>query len=234
MLTVKSNISERSRRLFRILAICLVSLIFLSVLGQAIIYGFELWSLYPAMLLFNVDAEFNIPALFSAILLMTCSRQLVLIGRQAKTLGAPYLFWKFLGVVFFYLAFDELFELHERLVVPLRSHFGLGGVFWFAWVIVAIPLVGLLAAASLPFLLALPRRTRNYFVMAGILFVGGALGMEMIGSWYVYHFGDRNFTYNMIATTEETFEMVGAITFLFALLDYRSNLPQDQPSRLEL
>lgn len=42
----------------------------------------------------------------------------------------------------------------------------------------------IIGLASLPFLARLPSRTGNLFVIAGAIYVGGALGVERATDWY--------------------------------------------------
>jgi len=207
-------------RIVRVLAAITVALVFLSVTGQIIKFIFGHGSVYGFVLLFSLDDEFNVPSFFSGLLLIFCSVLLAESARLTRMLRQPFPnFWRFLAAIFLYLAFDEMVSIHERLIVPLRNRFDLQGPFWFAWVVVAIPIVVLFAAASIPFLRSLTTRARALFVLAGIVYVGGALGMEMFGSWYTHTFGGKNLTYSMITTAEEFLEMAGVIVFVYALLD---------------
>jgi hypothetical protein len=72
----------------------------------------------------------------------------------------------------------------------------------------------------LQFLAALPARTRFLFLLAATLYVGGALGVEMLGSNYYFHYGPDTLAYQLIITVEEGMEMFGVVTFLYALFSY--------------
>ena len=56
--------------------------------------------------------------------------------------------------------------------------------------------------------------------MAATLFIGGAIGVELVGGRHVELHGRQNWTYSMIVTVEESLEMAGLIVFIWALLDY--------------
>jgi len=94
------------------------------------------------------------------------------------------------------------------------------GIFYFAWVIPGIALVLVLGLFFLRFLLSLPATTRRRFLIAATLYLGGALGVELIGGQYAELHGFESFTYSMIATVEESLEMAGLILFIRALLKY--------------
>jgi hypothetical protein len=79
----------------------------------------------------------------------------------------------------------------------------------------------LLGLVYLKFLFRLPKKTMVNFIVAGVVYVGGALGVELIGGRYREMQG-INFTYKMIATVEESLEMLGVVMFIRALLLYLS------------
>jgi hypothetical protein len=94
------------------------------------------------------------------------------------------------------------------------------GYLYFAWQIVAAPLVILFGVIYWRFLFHLPPRTRNLFVLAALLYVGGALIVEGISANRWYLDGGQSFEYLAIATIEECFEMLGAVVFIYTLLTY--------------
>ena len=66
----------------------------------------------------------------------------------------------------------------------------------------------------------LPHQSRKHFFLAAFLYIGGALIMEMIGSYIAEAQGQQNLLYAMTATSEEVMEMAGAIVFIYGLLCY--------------
>jgi hypothetical protein len=58
------------------------------------------------------------------------------------------------------------------------------------------------------------------FVIAGSIYIGGAIGMEMIGANYSDHHGQENLPYNLLADAEELGEMTGVAIFLTALAQF--------------
>jgi len=125
--------------------------------------------------------------------------------------------WRGLSVIFAYLSLDELVQLHEQVVVPLRQSLSLGGVLTFAWVVVAVPLVVVFATVYLRFLIAQPLWTRVAFIVSGVVYVGAAAGMEMIGALVVTAFGFQTLPYAAVSAVEEGVEMLGVVLFLGAL-----------------
>ncbi len=69
------------------------------------------------------------------------------------------------------------------------------------------------------FLISLPKNIRSKLLIAGGIYLFGAIGMEMISGFHVENYG-RDIVYNIITTVEEIFEMVGILIFIYALLFY--------------
>jgi hypothetical protein len=185
------------------------------LLGHDVVYG-----LVP---LFDVDREGNIPTLFSVLLLFCAALLLTVITVLKKKSREPDVSkWTILALGFLYMTIDEAAAIHERLIKPIRGLLGDGhvGILYFAWVVPGIAVVFVLMLFFLRFLLRLPARTTVAFVVAATLYIGGALGFELVGGRYVELHGPENLTYSMITTIEESLEMAGLIVFVYALLKY--------------
>lgn len=173
--------------------------------------------------LFHLDEERNVPTLFSTLLLLTAAALLIWIRRQAKLQGSRDVGkWTVLAIGFVYIAIDEFGHIHEQLILPGRELLGDGapGIFHYAWVVPATAIVLGLTVYFLGFLLRLPAPTRLGFIVGGVLFVGGAIGFEMLEGRHDKLYGEHNLTYMVYVTIEETLEMVGVIVFIHALLHY--------------
>lgn len=168
-----------------------------------------------------VDGEGNIPAWYSASLLIFCSLLLAAITAAEKSHGGRYIaHWLFLSLIFVFLSLDESAQLHELSIAPLRELFGATGFLHYTWIVPAGICVALLVIAYLGFLAKLPARTRRLFLMAGAVYVGGAMGVEAVSGKHASVHGRHNLTYHLIITVEELLEMAGAVLFIYALLDY--------------
>lgn len=174
----------------------------------------------------NVDGEYTIPSLFSSFSLLFCSVILGMISRKKWQQNDKYI-WKWIGlsVIFFYLALDETISLHEQLIHPLRDALNTTGIFYYAWVIPGLALVFIVAFIYWQFLFALPEKIKYLFFLAGIFYVGGGIGMEMVGGYHAYLYDTDNFVYKILTTIEELFEMLGIVVFIYALLCYRKLPP---------
>lgn len=194
--------------------------IFLSLAGLTAPVASTLWPLetYDMPLgLISLSDEQNLPTWFSSHLIMLCAAILALISFSDRGHGAEFRrHWRGLAFVFAYLSLDEAIELHEGLNLVYDT----GGFLYFGWVVPFGVLVLILVITYVKFLKHLPEETRWQFVLAGALFVGGALGVEMIlGYWTDLH-GEENLTYGIIDWVEETLEMCGMSLFTWSAASF--------------
>jgi hypothetical protein len=168
-----------------------------------------------------VDEEANLPAWFSASLLLLCALLMAVITSLVRQQGGGQVAgWLVLTLIFLFLSLDEIAQLHELSITPLRDRFGATGFLYYAWIVPAALCVILFVLGYLRFLGRLPARTRRLFLLAGAIYVGGAIGVEAVSGQQASLYGERNLTYHVIITLEELLEMTGLVVFVFALLDY--------------
>jgi hypothetical protein len=169
--------------------------------------------------LFNLDGESNVPEWYSSCLLLTCSGLLAAIGSAYR--GKKFArHWTILSLAFLYLPIDEAARIHEMSTKQLRQMFHFTGFLYYGWVIPASVLVLIFGLSYLKFLAALPGSTRLTFILAFIIYVVGALGLESIGGFIASSSGDQSVAYRLCYTVEETMEMLGLIIFIRGLLQY--------------
>lgn len=211
--------------------------LFFAVAGvtvQVLRYGFNYRERWIG--LFNLDREINYPSWYSSFTLLFCAILLGIIAAAKKKQGDRFLsHWKALGFIFVFLSLDEILSIHEILIIDdLRKALNLGGFFYFIWVIPGAIFVLLTALAYLKFLRHLPQKTRQLFLLAGSIYVGGALGMEMVCGYYADAVGQRNVIYGLMVSVEEILEMVGVIVFIYALLSYIGSYLEDIDLRFKI
>jgi hypothetical protein len=131
-------------------------------------------------------------------------------------------YWKCLGILFLFLSFDEFVSLHERMIDPTKALLNTSGLFYFAWVIPGSIGVLICFLIFLNFLLNLPRKTRNHFLLAGFTYISGCIGCELIGG-YIVDKQLSNSLYLIIMTIEETLEMLGVAIFIYGLISHISD-----------
>lgn len=167
--------------------------------------------------LLSLSYEANIPTWLASCLLFSCAVLLLAVAREGPRAHPRH--WWVLGVLFLYMSLDEAVELHEHLGGLVEA----GGVLYFSWVIPAALFVAVVGLAYVPFLRDLPAPTRWRFLVAGAVYVSGALLMELpLGHWTERH-GNDNLGYALIDWVEETLELAGAGLFLVALCRHYDN-----------
>lgn len=183
-----------------------------------------LFSSYNLDELFSVDNENNIPTYFSSLLFLIASLVTFAIAKLKRGQANSYhIHWMILATGFLYMSIDESAILHEKLITLTNRLFSIRSDFLeYSWVIPGILIVLLLAIYYFPFIRHLPRRTMWLMVMSGFIFVIGAIGFEMLGSYAYNHFTLNSREYTVIVTIEEFFEMTGLILFIYTALDYLS------------
>jgi hypothetical protein len=179
--------------------------------------------------LFFVGEDESIPGWYSSITLLLCSVLLATISRAKKAAGERYLHWAGLSAIFLFLSVDEGIAIHENLkwlgrLMLEGSGLGTGGFIIRAWVVPGTVFVLIFALAYLRFIIALTPRIRGLFLLAGLIFVGGAIGMEMFSDLYASLYGGApNMTFAQtvtrlgIAYVEELLEMLAIVVFIYAL-----------------
>lgn len=215
-----TTIYLRPRTILTILLIIIVILISLNSLAIYLdVYTDVAFAKTHRLVDFNEEA--NIPTFYSSLVIFLCSFSLFLITALAKKAGTPYLGWLGLALIFLFLSVDEAAAIHEIFVGITKRTFNVSGYFRFAWVIPYGLAVVALAVIYIPFLRNLPSNTRLLFLVSGAIFIGGAVGLEMIAG-KLLESGITVEQYAALYTLEESMEMVGMALFLYTLLDYLS------------
>ena len=201
----------------RVLAVNFVCLCLAGVTAELAKQLLGVGKLYGLLPLVNLSYEGNLPTWYSSTLLLLCAVVLAVIAASKRRSGDPYRrHWTALAVIFLYMAIDEAVSIHELL----NQLFDLPGIFYFGWVIPAGILVAVFVASYLRFLAALPPRSGFEFLRAGAVYVGGALGVELLLGYWTDLYGDDGLGYGLIDALEESLEIAGASLFLSALLGY--------------
>ncbi|WP_210463530.1 hypothetical protein [Rufibacter roseolus] len=182
------------------------------------VLGYE--SVFTFIQKFYMDSEGNVPAFFSTSILFFSAFLFFLISKAKKSTGDPfYKHWAGLSLIFCLLACDEGFQFHEMLAIPFNT-LKPTGIFLFSWVLGAGLFVVIFSIAYIRFLLSLPAKYSRNFFLAGLIFISGTLGMEMVGGWIVENYGREGILYSVIFTIEETLEITGIILLINTLLHY--------------
>ncbi len=161
---------------------------------------------------FDFNNERNLPTYVATINLLISAYLLRLISSYESKKSDPYRFhWIILSLIFLFLACDEFFRIHDRLD---RSY--MGG--WLKFYIIPVIVIGIY---YLYFLKSLPRKIRYKIILAGSLFIAGAIGMEIVGVLIKTNgYNIKSLIYRLSITIEESLEFIGIILFIHALLQY--------------
>lgn len=170
--------------------------------------------------LFNFNLEANLPTYFSALILMGNAILLSIIAYGHKQAGNGNLHWVGMALIFCFLSFDEMIKIHEHLRMPTAGLLETSGYFKYAWFIPYGIVIFILGLVYIKFLLKLPKHILRLFILAAVLFISGAVGMEAISGMHDENYGQDNLGYYLMYTVEELLEMSGSILFFYALLSY--------------
>lgn len=161
--------------------------------------------------LLSLSYEGNLPSWWASALPLICA---LLLAFVAAGETEDRFHWRLLAAGFLAISIDEAVGFHETL----SGLFDYGGVLYFGWVIPAGALVFALALVFLGFLRRLSPETARRFLLAGALYVGGAVVCELPLGWWTEQYGDDSFGYALIDWCEETLELTGLTLFASALL----------------
>jgi hypothetical protein len=177
---------------------------------------------FPLLLpLFDVDGEGNLPSWLSSALLLVAALLLWGIAVQARVAGDRWhRHWAILALAVGYLSLDEAAQVHERLLIPVGALLvDAQGVFTFGRVVVAAPLLLVFALSYLRFAAALPAAVLRGLVLAAVVYLAGALGLELVGGLILDHgYAEASVPYILETSVEEFLEMVGLTLLLRALI----------------
>ena len=210
------------QKILKILSIAIACLILLSFLEKIAINGLNsLATTEFTTRFFGLDEEANFPSLYSTVTLFFCSFLLAIITSIKKSVKSRYVkFWQALSLIFLFLAIDENCSIHEILIPLIRIVFKTRDFFYFPWVIPAFILLIIFLITFREFILNLPAKIRNLFLLAGGIYVTGALGMELISGYLADNSGLETTSYWLAASIEEFLEMFGILIFIYGLLSY--------------
>lgn len=172
---------------------------------------------------FDFNLESNVPTWFSVIILAFAAMLFFIIYVQKKNnniKGAHY--WLTLCFIFLFISLDESVQVHEEVAKILRPSVSndMSGLLYWAWV---IP-YGIFAVAAavyfMRFVLSLPAATRKLFILAGGMYIFGALILELAEGHLYVKYGLNHIYNRILYFTEELCEMGGVTVLIYALLSY--------------
>lgn len=177
----------------------------------------------------NLDAEISFSTWWACTQLVGAAALCLLLAHLAPDRESnDGRYWRALGFTFLLLSIDEGVQFHEGLTGPTRRALDIGdGVLGFAWVIPVSAALLVFGLAFIRFWARLQRWPRLLMALSGVLFVGGALGFELISGAYTSE-NDHDTGYALLVVGEEGLELVGVSVFVLSLLTVlRASQPRD-------
>lgn len=168
---------------------------------------------------FNMGGEANLPSYVSALDLLLAGSLCILIAhKESSNRKHVHWYWWGLAAVLILMSFDEAAKIHEGVVGQfLQGYLERGeGALYYVWYRLYIPLVCIVGCLYLPFLKQLPLRYSLRFLLAGLVFLIGALGFEVLESYLAFY--ERSVALSILF--EETLEMLGIVILIHTLLLY--------------
>jgi hypothetical protein len=211
------GVSLSASRVFRA-HLCIIALLVTLHLALAFVH-FRFDRLETALRFFWLSTEGNVPSLFSAGALMAAGLAALLLARSD---GPSNRFaWQLAGLILLFMAVDEAASIHERIryLTPDRQ----ARLIWVP-IYSAILLAPALYLAR--FWLRLPADTRWLLALGALLFLAGAVGIEL--QEHLHRQADvvdwLNPPLVLSVTIEELLEMLGVAVILMALLRHLAAL----------
>jgi hypothetical protein len=193
----------------------------LTVIHSVVLFLYFYWDddyVYGLVDLFDFDIEGNFPTFYSAVAMLLATGLLALITRANWNRENGHRFyWLLLTFIMLFLTFDEAAAIHETIGGYFEDYLDASGFLYFMWVVPYGVAVGVLGLFFLKFVFALPSQTRNGFIAAGVIFLSGAMGLEVFGAREADLNGVETITYCVLYTFEELLEMLGIVLFIYAL-----------------
>jgi len=161
--------------------------------------------------MFDLDEEQSFGTWFSSLILLLAALLLLFHAHNLEQTSQPMtLAWWVLGFGFCILSMDEIVGMHESLNTAIEI----------SWAIPGAIAAAIVALAYIPFLLHLPSTTMWLFVASGALFLGGAVGIELLTESYAEEDLLDTLSYNLTTLVEEGLEMSGVVLFIRTLLQH--------------
>lgn len=201
--------------------------VFFTVMGLAMVvakFAYQFDRAYGLFDLFDLGSDTSIPTWFSSLGLLTCSGLLAINASVSRRIADHWsTHWRFLAVIFLLLSIDEVARLHEVLGgfigFQLRPAVGqAGGFLHYSWVISGVAFIAILGVAYIRFLLALSKPIRYRMIASTMIFVGGAVVMEMFNARSAFLAGPHTIRYQVGTVFEEFLEMAGVALFAHVLV----------------
>lgn len=207
-------------RVVRILLATIAVLLVADVAVLVLRHGFGHPYVHGLAWRFDFDNEGNVPTLFSSLVLFGSSIVTAAIAVVARREGAPDWRWWGLAAGFFYLGFDEGAQLHELVTGRIRPQVLAGTTVAYVVAATALLALAVILFSYGRFFRHLPGPVRDRCLVAAVLYLASVAGLEVVG-WKVWDTsGIDSLPFSVLATIEETGEMLAGVLFLRAFMNH--------------
>ncbi|MEM6530875.1 MAG: hypothetical protein AAF653_21440, partial [Chloroflexota bacterium] len=214
-----------------LLIFSLVLLVISSTLGLTIAaIGMEEspGALITAYRFVDFDGEENLISFFSMSLWVVVSVLCAQVQSLARS-RRERIYWSLLAALFIVLAMDEWLGFHEKMA-PITADLLNITHMPFAWVVPATIGVVVFVVWTIPFMRMLPGNISRLFLAGVTIVVAGAIGFEIPGGFAFATYTNDSAIYRGLVLIEESLEIIGVITLLYAVYSYMIDLLSRAPS----
>jgi len=170
--------------------------------------------------LFDAAEEVTIPTWYASSLLLGAALLFAAIAVFAARERQPLTrHWYGLAAIFLGLSIDEAADAHGAISYRMSDALDVSGPLTYPWVIPGAIFTVAVALAYLSFLRQIDPLLRRRLLIAGALYVSGALGMEMVQATYDSMYANETF-YALLVGIEEGMEMIAIAYLIGALLSH--------------
>ena len=171
---------------------------------------------------FSMENEGNFPTYFSAFILFFAAVLFGIISKGLRLSKKPeWQYWSGLSLIFVFLSLDEAIQIHEKLDTDLIwSSFETYDLLAWPWVILYGALAMLIMIVYFKFWWDMPIKYRISFAVAALLYVGSALGFEMLEAREYTTNGGETLRYVVLTTIEECCEIIAIIYLISTNFKY--------------
>jgi hypothetical protein len=223
-LTIRVPLPRVSRVIWIVVAVLIVA----TFAGQLFR---EAFSANTVVNLFDSDEKLNFPSTAKLLLMLAATVLFACVGLATAARYARVR-WLGMSVIFGLVTLDEYTYMHQRLSDTMHEIAGTSGALRFAWVLIYLPLLAVLAVVYLPFWRSLGTRLRYRLLAAALLFAGGSGGIELVkGS--LYEDGHWSLSFGLVASLSDSLELIGLAILVTILLEHLATLTRTVDLRLQ-
>lgn len=214
----------RTGHLMKVLFLSLlvvISLNYLTVLYFSM--GFLRGNGYRVFSLLTVDFESSLPTIFNTMLVLLAFVILLMISHHLWRSKSDQVYsWFFLTCSFLLLALDENPTVHQIFSAVFSRYATTGNklAINYAWGMPYGAVVLIFIFFLWRFIMTLPGNIRTGFVISGLIYVVGAIVIGLYGTDVIEVHSHRDPKYILLASFEESLEMLGLTLFIYYLFEF--------------